>query len=313
MMKTLSALTLMAVFLNVAPAQELSASLDHAVSANLSPSSSSGIGAGAIVQTTPAQTPDLCLTSDTAATPTRPNWDYGAATTGCGIIESDSGWLDQPMGAGVRQWMLVSSMRYGLTPKLDLRWGMTDHVSQSGGGSAPLAGVGDQWASARYRFHEQGRWTPAMALSYGIKIPKANPAKGFGTGFTDYQFDFIASRDLGKNHLDFNTVGTLAGELKGHDGAPQFGLAETRQISKKLAWSLESYGGPQPGTSDRYGAGLAGVSYALRPRLVLDGAYVKVYTASAARQQFSFGLTYAMRPRLRTVPAGSRVASLLGR
>jgi len=262
----------------------------------------------------PAPRPaDSCALSEAAANPTRPAWDYAASTTQCGIAEVDSGWMEQPMGSGVRQQMLTSSVRYGLTPKMDLRWGFTDHMTQSSGATGSLEGIGDQWLSARYRFHEQGRRLPAMALLYAAKIPSANPAKGFGTGFVDHQLIFIASRDLGKNHLDFNIVGTVAGSALGHDGAAQFGLAMTRPVNAKLSLILESYGGPQPGTSDRFGAAFTGVTYAVRPWLVLDGAYSRTYTAGSPRQQVMFGSTWALRPGIAQLPRNSLIGRLLGR
>jgi hypothetical protein len=217
------------------------------------------------------------------------------------------------MGAGVSQTMTMSGMRYGLTPKLDLRWGTTNHIAQSGGGTAPLEGIGDQWLMARYRFLEQSARAPALAFLYGYKVPLANPAKGFGSGFADHQFVFIASRDFGKNHFDFNTVGTLVGESNGHDGSAQFGLALTRAVTQKFSWMLESYGGPQPGTPDRIGAAFTGASYTLRPALVLDCAYSRTYTAGTPREQFLFGFTYAMRPFFPTVSRGRAVARMLGR
>jgi hypothetical protein len=216
------------------------------------------------------------------------------------------------MGGGVQQRALVSSVRYGLTPKLDLRWGTTNHISQRGGGPT-LEGIGDQSVSATYRFQHQSRWIPALAFSYGLKIPTANPTKGFGTGFIDHQFLLIVSRDLGRNHIDFNTVGTLTGKARGHGGSPQFGLAFTRQVTGKVAWIFESYGGPQEDTSDRFGAILSGVSYSLHPWLVLDGAYVKTYTAGCPREQILFGLTYAMRAGFPPLARGSKIARLLGR
>jgi hypothetical protein len=254
-----------------------------------------------------------CALAEVTANPTRPAWDYGASTTQCGVAEVDSGWLEQPMGGDERQQMLTSSVRYGLTSKLDLRWGSTSRITQSGGGAAPLEGIGDQWASARYRFVEQGRWIPAMALLYGVKIPAANPAKGFGSGFFDEQYIFIASRDLGKNHLDFNAVGTVTGGPHGRDGAMQLGLALTRPLNARLSWILESYGGPQPGTADRFGAAFTGATFALRPRLVFDVAYSRTYTAGAPRQQVMFGSTYSLRPGFAHVPRSSFFGRLFGR
>jgi hypothetical protein len=257
--------------------------------------------------------PDACLNAEVAANPTRPNWDTSASTTQCGVIETDYGWMGQPMGGGVSQWMLQSSMRYGLTPKLDLRWGLTNHIDQSGGGTAALEGVGDQWLNARYRFVEQSKWVPALAFDYGFKIPMANPAKGFGSGFVDHQFTMIASRDLGKYHFDFNTVGTVVGGAQGHDGAAQFGLAMTRPLTAKLSWILESYGGPQPGTSNRFGAAFTGASYIVRQTVVVDGAYARTYTAGSPRQQILVGATFALWPGFSPLPKSSALARLLGR
>ena len=261
----------------------------------------------------PSASQDPCLAEVVAANATRPNWDTSASSTQCGILESDYGFQAQPMGRGIHQSMLVTSLRYGVTPKLDLRWGLTNRIFQSGSNTPSLQGVGDQWLSARYRFHEQGRVTPAMAFLYAAKIPTANPAKGFGSGFVDHQFVFIASRDLGRYHLDFNTVGTLAGERQGHEGAAQFGLAVTRPLTQKLSCILESYGGPQPGTSDRFGAGFVGATYTLRPQLVIDGAYARTYTAGSPRQQALFGITYARRPGFAPMPRTSALARFLGR
>jgi hypothetical protein len=217
------------------------------------------------------------------------------------------------MGGGVRQWMLVSSATYGLTPKLDIRWGLTNHIEQSGGGPALVKGAGDQFVTLTYNFLGQSRLLPAMALGYGIKIPMANPAKGLGSGFTDHQLSLIASRDMGRNHFDFNAASTLAGGELGFDGAVQFGLALTRPVTKRFSWIVESYGGAQPGVPDKYGAGLTGVSFSVRPSLALDGAYVKTYTAGSPRQQALFGLTYAARPWFGPIPRKWRIARLLGR
>jgi hypothetical protein len=259
------------------------------------------------------ETSDPCLTGEVAANATRPPWDYAASTTQCGVIESDFGWLGQPMGSGVNQQMVVSSMRYGLTPRLDLRWGLTNRIWQDGSASASLQGVGDQWLGGRYRFQEQGRVMPAMAFLYAGKVPTANPAKGFGSGFADHQFVLIVSRDLGRNHFDFNTVGTLAGGAQGHDGAAQFGLAWTRPVTKKLSGILESYGGGQPGTPDRFGAVFAGATFVVRPQLVIDGAYTRTYTTGSPREQVLFGITYARRAGFAPLSRRFAAARMLGR
>jgi len=152
-----------------------------------------------------------------------------------------------------------------------------------------------------------------MALSYGAKIPTANPAKGFGSGLTDHQVVLLVSRDLGKSHLDFNMVGLIAGTPHGHDGAAQFGMALSRPVTGKLTLILESCGGPQPGTSNRFGAALAGATYNLRPDLVVDLAYSRQYTAGAPREMVLAGITWARRLRIKPTALNSTIARLVGR
>jgi hypothetical protein len=260
-----------------------------------------------------ARTAAPVVREETAASPSRPTWTGGASTSDQGELQTDFGLQWQSMGMGVGQMVLPSSVRYGVTSRLELRWGLPAHMTQSGGGTAPLEGVSDQNLSALYRFHEQGSRMPALAFDYGVKIPSANPAKGFGTGYTDHQLVFVASRDLGRAHLDFNLVGTVAGEPYGHDGAAQCGLALSLAVTSRFTWVLDSYGGPQPGTADRYGAALSGGTWALRPWLVVDAAYTRAYTAGAPRQQFTVGITHAMKPGFGSAFKSARVARLLGR
>jgi hypothetical protein len=257
--------------------------------------------------------PALPEEDEVISNPTRPNWDASASTTQPKIMEIDSGWLAQAMGPGVGQEMLMSSIRYGVTANFDLRWGVTGLMSQNDDGPDALQGSGDQWFSARYRVLSQTAKLPSLAFLYAIKVPTANPAKGFGTGFYDHQFTFVASRDLGENHFDFNVVGTVVGESGGHDGSAQFGLALTRPLVKKLSWVLESYGGPQPGTSDRFGAAFIGAAYTLRPTMVVDIAYARTYTAGSPRAQFMFGATYAIRRNALRMPAATAMNRLLRR
>jgi hypothetical protein len=226
--------------------------------------------------------------------PTRPNWDTGAQTTQCGVTEIDYGGLWQQMGGGVIQTQMPASLRYGVTPRLDLRLGMAVHMTQSGGGTQALEGFGDLWVMVRYRVVEQSAKLPAMAFVYGAKAPTADPEEGFGSGHVDHQLIFVASRDLGRNHFDFNMVGTVVGKDDGYDLTAEYGLALTRPITQKLSWILESYGGPQPGPPDYFGSGFAGVSYTAKPALVLDAAYARDYSAGTPRGQFMLGFTCAL-------------------
>jgi hypothetical protein len=272
-----------------------------------------GISASAIELGSAARLPDPCFLPEITASPSRPTWTGGAATTQCGVMESDFGWQWQPMGYGASQTVLASSMRYGLSPRMDMRWGLPAHITQGGDDSPLLKGISDQSFSVLYRFHDQSARTPALGLSYGVKIPSANPGKGFGSGYTDHQVALITSRDFGRVHADFNAVGIVAGAEERHDGALQCGLALSMSVTRSITWLVDSFGGTQPGTLDRFGTALTGISWSLRPRLVVDASYAQAYTAGAPRQQVAAGFTYSMRPGLGLIPLGSRLGRLVGR
>jgi len=240
-------------------------------------------------------------------------WDSQAATTQCGALEIDELGIQQSLAGGSNQRLLVLTAKYGLTPNVEFRWGLPGRMKQSGGGSSRLVGTTDQWLGVCYRFQDQGRRLPALALDYAIKIPSANPAKGFGSGHTDHQLTFIASHDVGRNHFDFNVAGTIAGSPDGSDGAAQFGLALTRTITPNFNGTIEGFGGPQPGTSDRFGAALVGVALSIRPTVALQAAYAQTFTAGDSRSQLSIGFVYTLLPRLSLMPGSSKVGRLLGR
>lgn len=248
-----------------------------------------------------------CVSPEIEAAPMRPNWSTSAQTTQCGVFEVDSGWLRQDMGGGTVQHTQVSSLRYGLSPRIDLRWAAPGPILQPGGNGPTVHGISDEWFNVRYRFWEQRRWSPAMAFSYGYKDPSANPAKSFGSGYADHTLLLIASRDLGRAHFDFNAAGLIAGGAPGKDGSVRFGLVMSLAVTKRFDWMLESDGGSQPGIPDRFGEALTGASWMVNPRLVLDAAYTRAYTAGTPRQQITVGCTVAI-PKKMVIPAArSRV------
>lgn len=237
--------------------------------------------------------PDPCFSTEIAASPTRPTWSMSTATTQCGVIEDDLGFVWQPMGPGNRQAQLVSSIRYGVTPKLDLRLGLTNLIAQYGASVPSVRGAGDDWISVRFRMTEASQTSVSLAFSYGYKFATASPGKGLGSGFADHALVLVASRDVGRTHFDWNGVWTITGESYGHEAPLQCDLSIARQFAKRWSGVVESYGGGQPGVRDRFGAVLAGASYTLNPRFVLDVAYMRAYTAGSPRSQIAFGMTYA--------------------
>ncbi len=260
----------------------------------MSEASAPALGVEPVRSIAPAAADDPC-TAEVVSQPARPMWTAGAQTTQCGVMENDLGWHWMGMGGGVHQQGLTSSERYGITRRLDLTWALPLRVVESGGGLPEEGGITDMAVSAMYQFQQQTQRVPAMAVSYGVTIPTANPAKGFGSGYADQGVAFLASRDVRQVHFDFNVAGALEGGPEGYEGAAGLGLVMAVPVRRNLGWLLEADGGAQPGTEDRLGQGLTGISWALRPNLVADAAYTRAWTAGAPRQQFTMGVTWAHR------------------
>ena len=168
------------------------------------------------------------------------------------------------MGMAVQQWILPSSVRYGLTSKVELRWGLPAHMVQHGGGTAPLTGISDQSLSALYRFREQGKWLPALALNYGIKIPISESEP------RDSEAAMQITNWWHSQSLYWSSSSRLQ---SGRNNGRQSGGARRRCSS--TAWlSLCPFpevspgcwivmAAQRPGTTDRYGAALTGGTWAL--------------------------------------------------
>jgi len=246
-----------------------------------------------IVESVPTvQSSPGCTNAETDAKPTRPNVTFSTDTTQCGVVEADYGWSAQWPTPGTRQNYFSGSLRFGVTPKLDLRWGGDNFITSSNG-TAGVEGVGDNWFGARYRFHEQSARIPSLGISYNVKVPTASLAKGLGSGYVDHAFTLLASKDLGKFHLDSNLVGTLAGAANGFQSTGLVSLACWRPLTKRLSIVSEGYGGTQVAGSP-YAALLGGVAYSVSPRFVIDGAMETPASSGAPGKRVTLGATYAL-------------------
>lgn len=241
-----------------------------------------------------------------------PTWNVQAAPEQCGALETDNVAVFQPLGDGVSQWALMTTAKYGLTPRLQLRWGLPGRIVQRSSGARPVTGTTDQPVGLLYHFRDQKGWIPDLSVDYGFKVPSANPSKGFGSGYADHVITLIASRDFGRYHVDYNFVHMFSGGGRGFDPAVQSGAGVSRTFAHNLMGTLEGFGGSQPGTADRYGALLLGGSWGIRPWLALNGGCIHSYTAGSPRDQLMLGFIYTMHPGL-TLPRGPRLSRLLGR
>jgi hypothetical protein len=113
----------------------------------------------------------------------------------------------------------------------------------------------------------------------------------------DHAFTALASKDLGKFHVDFNAGYLLAGRPAGHafDTNYNFALAFSHPLRGKWGITGEAYGESTLNlATPAYASTLWGVTYALTPRLVLDSGLDLGITRYAPQAHVFAGFTYAI-------------------
>lgn len=236
------------------------------------------------------------------ANPNRPTISDPADITQLGVLEGEYGYDHMWEGSGQRMHDFGGMFKFGLLCDLELRWtnDLMQHMSSPGEG---ITGTGDHWLGAQYRVHHQSARTPTVSVRYEGKIPLASAAKGLGSGEVDHAFTLLSSKDLGKFHVDFNAGYLLAGRPKGHafDNNYNFALAFSHPLRGKWGITGEAYGESTLNlATPAYASTLWGVTYALTPRLVLDGGVDMGLTHDAPQAHIFAGFTYAIADLYRT-------------
>lgn len=236
-----------------------------------------------------------CNSTEITATPTRPTVTNSTATTQCGVLEADYGVTSLVPGDGTHHEVLGGSLRYGITPRIDFRWGADNMNSYSGGGTH-VVGTGDNWLSGRVALTSENQTWASTAFMYTIKLPSASVADGFGTGFVDHAFTFIASKEIRKWHFDFNTIELLGGRAaSGFETNTTLALAVSHPLKGKWGAVYEAWGQTRLNEeTPAFAANLVGVTYALSPRAVFDAAVDLGVTPGAPRARLLVGATYSL-------------------
>jgi hypothetical protein len=227
------------------------------------------------------------------ANPGRPTVADPADITEYGVLEAEYGWNHTWLGGEARENDFGALLKFAALCNLEIRWSPDTVVSQGS-----QRGFGDNWIGAQYRFVHQSRTVPAMAASYMLKIPSASAARGLGTGRVDQQFKFLASKDLGTTHFDFNTSVLAIGRPVdgGQDTAAEIDLSFSHPLWNKLALTGEIYGDTRLNSAvPGFTSTLWALTYNLSPRLVVDAGMDTTLTPNAPfRKRFVMGFVYSI-------------------
>ena len=230
---------------------------------------------------------------DVHSVPTRPTFSTGAETTQCGVIEFDAGaTFTSPSGG--RYWSVGDSSRLGITDHLDMRVASDsiDHLSFQ---STSSRGIGDTVLNPKYRFNKESAWMPSFAAAYAIKLPTADATLGLGTGQRDQVFSLLASKSMGRYHVDFNASALKLGVAP---NASDYAAAWSSDVSYAVTrrWSAVADLYSTTFLDDEVNATallLVGGSYQVNPRLYIDAAIDSGFTQGSNERRLQFGVTYA--------------------
>jgi Putative MetA-pathway of phenol degradation len=227
------------------------------------------------------------------ANPGRPTVADPADITEYGVLEIEYGWNHAWLGGQARENDFGALLKFAALCNLEIRWSPDTVISQDG-----QRGFGDNWIGAQYRFFHQSRTVPSMAASYMVKIPSASADRGLGTGQVDQQIKFLASKDLGATHFDFNASALVIGRPAGggRDTAAEIDLSFSHPLWKKLALTGEIYGDTRLNNAvPGFTSTLWALTYNLSPRLVFDAGMDTALTPNAPfRKRFVMGFVYSL-------------------
>jgi outer membrane putative beta-barrel porin/alpha-amylase len=218
------------------------------------------------------------------AVPNRPTVSTTAEPVQRGVLETEWG-----IDAASSHQDINDLFKFGLTSNFEFRLANIPMIADSG-----THGLGDTAFGFKYRLTRDSDHLPSIALMYMFKAPTA--ASGLGSGETDHSFTFLASKDLGKNHFDFNLVGNLLGRPRGgfrHNLLNA--LAWSHPIRGKWGATAELSGVTSaqdgfPGSAQF----LTSALYTLKQRLVFDMGIAGRIEGEIPHTMFVAGVTYSV-------------------
>lgn len=237
-----------------------------------------------------------CYADSLVANPNRPTVANPADITQYGVLELEYGWDRIWPQRNVDQTTLEGLLKFGLLCDIELRWTTTSFLSQTTDGVTEQ-GFGDNWLGPQVRIYKQTRRVPSLAFSYAVKIPSADSAKGLGSGQVDHSLTFLASKDVGHVHFDFNATQFWLGRQvrRGFDRNNQLNLTFAFPLLGPLQFQGEFYGDTEVnGSTPGFASSLWALTYTVRPRLVIDSGYEATLTAGGPHRHVFVGVTYSI-------------------
>lgn len=221
-----------------------------------------------------------------------------------GLFEFEAG-VGYIRDADFHHWDFPAGLAYGAMPGLEIGLGFggqfeerlekldgegrDEHVNEEG--------LGDLTIGAKWQFLGESSWLPRQALAGAVKFPTADDDKGLGSGETDYDLTWVASKSLtDKMGAHVNAGYTWIGQPDGDDAndVVHYGLALDYQIADSLQWVGEVFAEKElQGDGDTVVLYNTGFRWSPLEALTLDAAAGSRLRGDAEDFAATVGLTWA--------------------
>ncbi|MBU4366460.1 MAG: transporter [Kiritimatiellae bacterium] len=154
--------------------------------------------------------------------------------------------------SGCKHWDFPFGVAAGIFPSLELGAGFggqfeeRTEIDETIGEECAHSesGIGDLIIVAKWQFLKESTWLPRQAIVPAVKFPTSDKDKGLGSGKTDYDLTWIASKSLCEKigahiNLGYSWIGEPADEDVGD--ILHYGLALDYRIVDALQWVGEVF------------------------------------------------------------------------
>lgn len=201
-----------------------------------------------------------------AITPYRPSVSNPAQLPAVGQLELEAGW-QASSAQGVRLNSIPVLLKYAFSDHWGVLLGGQAWVSRHEPGAPAVHGGGDTNLVLKRAFPIDE--ATALGLELGVKLPTAGA--DLGSGHADYTLNAIASRDVGKVHVDANLNLTHAGLPDPGTSGPITGLSAALSTPVSERWSaLAELSGTRQHGAGVTSQALMGLAYSPSKRLTFD-------------------------------------------
>jgi hypothetical protein len=150
------------------------------------------------------------------------------------------------------------SLAYGLYNNVEVGVGFSG-ISVRNAGAGRLGGFGDISFGGKWRFLEETKSRPQLALGYGLKIPTASVRRGLGSGRTDHSLWISGAKSFGRAML-FTNVGYNFQGASDEKNNLFYGVGLEYQVTEQLLLGAQFYGNTSGAPGERgelaWGGGL---------------------------------------------------------